>query len=542
MGFDDPLYKEFLEEMGALENFRMSYAAAHPSASLDRDDPDVKRLIEALAFFSARTKRAGIRNIIASQRRIFQQFFSYLMSPLPAMAMLQAMPGGQFAETVLFPKGSGISVSPENGESAIFKTLHDLRVLPVSLEDVNMLLMPGKGYRLLLNLAAPYPRNDDIGWIQFHINHLNDFLTSLRVLHTLKRHLVRASVAFDEKVSESTHGELCEVSFGKRVDENEEEDLSHPLEKERLFFHFPWQELFMNVQVPKPSRNWRRFTLCLDLDAQWPRTLILNKDIFQLFVTPIINLRRKMAQPVLCNGTKERYAIRYPEMEYGFKLHSVLGVYEVTKSGMIPVTPGIVSGTTGSYEIEPSRDETAERDKYLILHFPEAFENPRTIAIDALWLQPQFSKTIDKRLQIVPYQRNIVGLRWELPLDIVPHTENRLTKDREGFLRLLTLVNKSIRSLDDLSEILRSMGSVIEGQFQPAYELLTEIRVEEAPQRNHEKEGMIKNVYYLHFKDFDTAIYPLLESFREHICYILDAWVSEAVVEVGIDVPEGNNV
>ena len=53
MEMDEKLYRAFLEQMYELETFRMEYASRHPSAPLDRDDPDVKRLVEALAFFSA---------------------------------------------------------------------------------------------------------------------------------------------------------------------------------------------------------------------------------------------------------------------------------------------------------------------------------------------------------------------------------------------------------------------------------------------------------------------------------------------------------
>ena len=97
---DDSLYKAFLEHMHELENFCMSYAAMHPTIPLDRDDPDVRRLTEAMAYFAARTHMAGIRNIADFRRRIFQQFFPYLLTPLPAMGLARARLTGQFTETV----------------------------------------------------------------------------------------------------------------------------------------------------------------------------------------------------------------------------------------------------------------------------------------------------------------------------------------------------------------------------------------------------------------------------------------------------------
>jgi type VI secretion system protein ImpG len=534
---EDNLYKVFVEHMHELENFRMSYAAMHPTTPLERDDPDVKRLTEALAYFAARTHLAGMRNIVDLRRRIFQQFFPYLLAPLPAMGLIRARLTGQFGEPVLLPQGSEIAVSSETKGSAIFRTLHDVRILPISLTEMKRLLLPNKGSRVLLSLSASYPRNDDIGQLCFHINHLDDFQASMRVLHALKKHLRRASVVFDENVTEETRGTPCDVSFGAPQDA-EDDKWPHPLQKERSFFHFPQQELFLTVHVPSQPRNWNQFTICLDLDSKWPRSLVLNEAVFQLFAVPIVNLNRAMAQPVLYDATRERYSIRHPEPEYNFHLHSVVGVYRVKDNSMVPVRAGILSGGRGSYEIEESRDQTGMKRYWLTLHFPEAFQQPNTIAIDALWLQPWFSEALQELLQVDTFTRNIVGLEWELLGDIVPHAVNTFQAEMEGFLHLLTLKNRSVLNIDDLLGMLQTLGSVHQGHFRRACDLLSDVRVEEAPLNQTGGPGMLKLVYYLRFKDLDPGYMPLVETFVAHVNQILDTWVSEATVEVQMEVME----
>lgn len=537
MKTDDNLYKVFLEHMHELENFRMSYAAMHPAIPLEREDPDVRRLTEAMAYFAARTHLAGIRNIIEFRRRIFQQFFSYLLTPLPAMGMMRAKLTGQFSEPVSLPKGSEIAVSSETKGTAIYRTLHDMRILPLSLTEMKMLLLPSKGYRVVLVLNAPYARNDDIGILRFHINHLDDFQASLRVLHNLKKHLRRASVVFDENVTEETRGAQCEVSFGPPEDD-EDEEWPHPLQKERWFFHFPHRELFLNVHVSSQPRNWNQFTLCFDLDAHWPRSLVLNEDVFQLFAVPIVNLNSGMAQPIICDGTRERYPIRHPEPEYNFGLHSVVGVYQIEKGSMVPMRAGILSGGSGSYELEETTDSDGVKRHWLAPHFPETFEEPRTISIDARWLQPWFSEALRERLMAATYNRNIVGLEWQLVGDIVPQAENTFQAEMEGFLHLLTLKNKSAFNVDDLLGMMQTLGSVHQGQFKRAYDLLTDVKVEEAPLNKGGMGGLLKVVYYLHFKDFDQSLLPLVETFVTHVNNILTSWVSEAIVEVRMEVAE----
>jgi len=528
MKIDEGLYKTFLEEMNALENFRIAYASLHPGVPLDREDPDVRRLIEAMALFSARTRLAGSRNISATSRRIFQQFFPYLLAPIPSMAILQAQPTRQFVEPVLFPKGSEIIFSPESGGGAIFRTLSDLRILPITLTRFSMLLLDS-GFRIALRFSASFPRSEEIDRLSFCINHLNNYESSQMVLFNLKRHLKRASVVFDEKATEKSSGIPCDVSFGMPLDGD---DHAHPLHKERVFFHFPWQEVFLNVKVPRASRSWSDFTILLDLDSGWPRKLVLNQDVFQLFAIPIVNLRQGMAQPILCDGTQERYTIHHPDMDYGFEVHSVQGVYEVGKEGMTFVKPGILSGSAPSYETEEQTDGRGRKQHYLYLHFPQAFEKSRTIATEALWFQPWFTKKISERLTVNPYSRRTVGLKWDLLVKPIPHAENLFQDSVEGFLHFLTLTNRETLGRDDLLDILQVMGVMRQKQFQALSELLVDVRIEKSPMRDTQFSGLLKHRYILYFREYDPSREPLMEIFLTQVENILNAWISGAKIEV----------
>jgi len=528
MRIDEGLYKIFLEEMNALENFRIAYASLHPGVPLDREDPDVRRLIEAMALFSARTRLAGSRSISAVSRRIFQQFFPHLLAPIPSMAILQALPSRQFVEPVIFPRGSEWILSPESGGGAVFQTLGDLRILPIELARFSMLLRD-KGFRIALRFGAFFARSEDIGQMSFFINHLNNYESSQMVLFSLKRHLRRVSVLFNEKATETSSGTPCGVSFGMP---RAADDHAHPLHRERIFFHFPWQETFLNVQVPRSPGSWSDFTLLLDLDPGWPRNLVLNRDVFQLFAIPAMNLRQGTAQPVICDGTQERYAIRHPEKDYGFEIHSVTGVHEVTREGMAFVKPGILSGSAPSYETEESMDPQGRRRHYLHLHFPKAFEKPRTIVTDALWFQPWFSARIAERLTATPYSRRTTGLKWDLLVNPVPHAENLFQDSIEGFLHFLTLTNRETLSRDDLIDILQVMGITRQKQFQALCDLLADVRVEKSPLPETRFSGLLKHRYILRFREYDPSREPLMEIFLTQVEHILNAWISGATVEV----------
>ena len=59
-----------------------------------------EELIEALAFFSARTLVSSRRNILKTRLRLFQQYFPFLLDPLPSMGLLQFTPTGRQTEVL----------------------------------------------------------------------------------------------------------------------------------------------------------------------------------------------------------------------------------------------------------------------------------------------------------------------------------------------------------------------------------------------------------------------------------------------------------
>src|SRR4051812_42192049 len=136
----DDLYKGYLEEMQSLENFRVSYTSVRSGAQVEREDPDVRRLIDAMAFFTARTRHSVLKNVLSTQRRLFEQYFSFLLTPMPPMGLLQAQTGGRFVETTVLPRGADVQLTPEGSAGAFFHAVSDLRILPIKLEGIDTLL------------------------------------------------------------------------------------------------------------------------------------------------------------------------------------------------------------------------------------------------------------------------------------------------------------------------------------------------------------------------------------------------------------------
>lgn len=531
---------EFLKELKALDEYRLRFRARHPEAQLERDDPDVRRLIESLAFFTVRTRMLAQHNLVATWQRLFANYFDFLLAPMPAMAMLQAQVTLRRTEVGTLARGSEIKVTAPDGTIGTFRTLADLRVLPVRLERVQVLLLPKSGYRVALDLRASGTRSEQLGLLRLHVRYLDDYATSLRALYNLRVHLQQASVVYDQSVDEKTAGMPCQVSFGALPEPADSaEGEPHPLEKVRSFFHFPEQELFLNVQVPAAQRTWSQVTICLDLSSDWPSSPAPSVELFQLGAVPIINLRREGAQPIPVDGTQDAYPIRYPHPGREYVLRALRGVYTKDPKdktrGPTPLRPGVLPGasTSETYEIE-EREDPSGTTPWIILRMPEAFVNPRLVLIDATWHQPHFDEHATGRLKVALLERTLEGLEFRILGPVRPHTESPMRGNALALIETLSMNMKAVLELDELRALLGWLGVAREGAFRGLPTKLRELWSEQAPDSALRGIG-IRHIYRVKVEGYDPDDEALVFTFLQQVRSLLDVWNQEATVELSAD-------
>jgi type VI secretion system protein ImpG len=247
-----------------------------------------------------------------------------------------------------------------------------------------------------------------------------------------------------------------------------------------------------------------------------------------------------MAQPFICDGTQERYAIRHPEPQLGFSLQKVLGVYELGEQGMMPLKPGILAGGNGSYEIEQgARQDSGGHLYWLAPHFPAAFEQPRTLVVEAIWQQPWYDQILHSPHSLQIFRRQIQGVQWELPDAAVPHSENRQLDNINRYLHLLTLMHNSSLSFHNLRELLIALGSVNSGRFQTVFNNLVAVQLEEQPCEDSNK---TKQIYCLQFKPLLDEGGVLIGPFVRHVGRVLDLWLTDAEVETRWEILDDSNL
>lgn len=537
MHYDKALFERYLQEVQSLEAFRLRYLSRHQEAPLDREDPHVQRLIEALAFFNASARHTLHTQNLGMTRRIFQQYFSYLLDALPAMGMLRAEVTGRFVETAHVPAGTAVEVTA--GETVGgFATTRPLRILPIRLTQVERIPRIVRGHRLLLRFRSSYERNDEPGELALYLNHLNDFYSSLVLQEALREHITGCSVAYGENVTSQTEGQACAFDFGApgRARGEAADRFQHPLERIRSFFHVPEQEFFLNVKVPPPPHMWDRFTIIFDLSEGWPKTLAIDEDSFALNVTPIINIKRANAEPIMCDGTRTRFPIIYPDAAEDYELHSVRGIYTITENGYRPIKPGILPGGGNSYEVELRDEGERSRCSWLALRLPDSFERPCEVAVDACWHQPWLSENLDERLEVSLYDRALVGLDWQLVGKVAPTRDNAIKDSVETLLELLSIRMKTRLSREELALILRALSSIEASPFSEVPRLIDKVEIDKLP-GDSDSDASLKLRYRFELIEFEDRLLPLVKAFFVYAHQLLNVWIPDTVCEAQVKLP-----
>jgi type VI secretion system protein ImpG len=543
---NDALQAGFLNELEALEKFRISYTAQYPQVPLSHDDPDIRRLIEAMAFFTARTRLAGMRSLDQSVQRIFRQHFPSLLGPTPAMAMLRATPGAQFADATQVPRGTEVLLklaADETGEPERlfrFRTLAPLTVSPLRVTGVDLIPRLDGRCRFFIRLSANSAHNRELRSLALYINHLDELLSSMTVTHELRTHLLGASVHYEAKPAEGAPGQPCEVSIGPPADaERDDADpFQSPLQRARMRLRFPQSDLFIQFTGLRPPRNWQHITLCLELGAAWPRKLRLTSDTFELHTVPMLNVRRDLANPITCDGTKDRYPLRHPDESGHYAPLWVIGAYRPTKQGFVPLAPGVVGAEGDTYEVT-TEGSGEQRRAWAMLHLRDAYQSPQLISVDAFWHQPGLRGVDSADLSVGLGDRFVDGVTWSCAGPIVQYADSAIDDDREAQLQLVSLKTQQFLGTEELRGLLRACGAQMEPHFSRIVSALSDVSVSDKPLG---KQNGLKYVYELTFGVLDPSDLPRLAQFCSWLLDLLSSWSEEEVLEIMAKVPNLDKV
>ena len=125
---------------------RVYAASLHPSFTS-------KSVFDVLCEFT----QVGLLQVWMEDEKVWGYFLGIEKAGrLPGKAVLQATPTGGQTEVVSIPAGTRVAVTSSDGGTGVFLTQRSLRILPISLDRIEVLRTNDMGFRMLLQFRSRF--------------------------------------------------------------------------------------------------------------------------------------------------------------------------------------------------------------------------------------------------------------------------------------------------------------------------------------------------------------------------------------------------
>jgi len=499
----------------------------------------VQRLLEGLAFFTARTRRAADRALAGYERRALEQVFPHLVTPLPSMALLTVDATERMVEARTLPAGTEVRVSPRVAEAkgrpaamVGYRTLRELVVRPFDLDrpGIQLTRLGDDGYELVIPIRSANPRVEPVEAIELHLDPHGDLLAALRLHHALAHHL--ASVRYEFPGTGQPERVVRAPVFTPAP--GQADAFANPLERFRALIHFPLAALALRFVIDQTPAEWKRLELRLRLRPTWPRELSVPPGVFLLHATPMINLVRALADPVALDGTKVRLEVAHPEPALELRPRELLAVYRSTRAGFAPVLPEALAGGDDDWYAIEVAGRHVTRQVWLDVHAPGAFEARAAIVVDADWYQPGAGRLLQGPLDARLPARHLEGLRWRVVTPVEDARESPLAGRRDKLGRLLALAGRSELDAAQLGFLLEVLGCADQAVFLRVVRAIASLAVTRRPDAR--SASGVRTTLDLTLARLPLALVPAADLLFRRLPDLLAAWSGDEppVVQVHV--------
>jgi type VI secretion system protein ImpG len=311
----------FHAELNLLKELATEFALANPALAplLDgsnRTDPDVERLLEAMAYQNAMLRRKLDSDFPELVHKLVQLILPHYLRPVPATTIIGFNQHTSDGRSTTIPAGTQLSSAPVDGTPCRFRTTEDLEIHPLKITDASFVQQPGRAGEIRLSLelhGVPLP-----GWRpeKMRLFLAGEHASACELYLLLSRHLTRIVLTPVEG------GEACVLptSCLKPAGFGEDEQLlpypSQAFPGYRLlqeYFSTPEKFLFFDLSG---WERWQRrgegirFTISFELDSLPSGPQRVRRESFALHAVPAVNLFDHDAVPISVNHRTGVYLIR----------------------------------------------------------------------------------------------------------------------------------------------------------------------------------------------------------------------------------------
>jgi type VI secretion system protein ImpG len=304
---------QYLRELG--EEFSRAHPAAAHYLSGPGRDPDVERLLEGVAFLTGRVRQKLDDELPELTHGLMNLLWPHYLRPVPSMAILEFAPVLQaLRQSQTVPRGVEVESVPVEGTPCRFRTSADVRLHPMSLDQVGVEARAAGPSTLRLRFKLwnqAKPEKLQLDPLRLHL-HGEPAATYALYLH-LCRHVESARVVA-EAGGEGRPVNLTPVGFAE-----DEALLPYPPSSPpgyRLlqeYFSLPEKFLFLDLHGLDRLAELGvsdRFEVEIHFDRALAPTLRPSREEIRLYCAPIVNLFPHEADPIRLDRTQSEYRLR----------------------------------------------------------------------------------------------------------------------------------------------------------------------------------------------------------------------------------------
>ncbi len=484
----DELLKYFHQELAYLRNKGGEFAERYPKVAgfleLGPDgstDPHVERLIESVAFLTARMQRDVHKKFPEYTQQLLGSLYPHLTALVPPFSFARFTPDVtkiSSPDGFLVPKETELFVNDVEGNSCFFKTSYETRLWPISVESVRIADLEDLGVKNARKSASKAIsirlRSEGLPFSKLNIQNLDFFLQGEKmfthqlfdaVMTSAKNIYMRSD---DQKlIRHMTGARFANVGFDPSQQLFPMPGNSHPAYGVMMdYATFPKKFHYISLWNIDFSRTNETCEIVLPISDVEIKEVSANN--FCLGCVPIINLFQKASEPLKLDHTALKYKLT-PDVqkEATTEIQSIQNVIIINdQTGVSETVPPYFASQTGeaslnsklSWHIEREASRFGGSDFYLSFvdqDFDPKVLTTATVYAETLCTNRHMSNDIPVGSRLIPSveipAKNIETLMHATPARFVADTDEAYWKLISHLsVNHLSLTSQNGRGLKDL--------------------------------------------------------------------------------------------
>lgn len=345
----------FEEELSYFREKSSSFAKKYPEVASalgisddSVDDPEIARLVESVCLLNSRIQKRLDDDFSDFTESLLRVIYPDYLKPVPAYSLFKVDVNNDANAKAVIPRNSLFEVGEKGGEHCFFSTTRDLEIYPMQLQNVNIYNAPFDESNIVdlpkANTMLEFVFNStdasqtlrDIGVNKIDLHIRSSGNLAMRIYDEIRINLLDIYVECSGQVFHLGSKALYNPNF-------ELDSTVIPYSKNTfpglglLSEFFMFQDVFCMFRFDLSSilEHLNGGTCKVKLYLKESRSEVLHliqKEHFNLYTVPVINLYREFTDPIEINFMKDAYPLIISDNRTRRSLYSVEKIYATRDS------------------------------------------------------------------------------------------------------------------------------------------------------------------------------------------------------------------